>query len=512
MELVDPLLALNLRRMGVRELFPVQSALLPLLLRGGGGADLCVSAPTGSGKTLAYALPLVQTLARSRGPTRLRALVLLPSRELAQQVHAVFSKVAAGTRVRTQLSTGHSSLEEDVLAHAGLAADPTQLFCNAYLRSPSADSAVDVLVCTPGRLQDLQHSACFSLRHLRFMVLDEADRLLGNAYHSWVRSLVSGAGGVPVAEDEEDDEWGAAFSTRARTQRLLFSATMTDNPRKLALLGVHRPQVVRVGGPQRTPRDGGATEGGATATAEEPAGREAQYSLPPLLREFSCVCETARRPVALLSLLLTALTSSPSSIGPLERSAVCLVFTSALESTHRLCRLLQLANGQHSESSASALLFGGRVSEVSRIIGAQDRASVLEQAMTGSVRVIVATDHLARGIDLPNAALVLNYDPPLQPKTYVHRVGRTARANRAGAAVTLLRRGQLAGFARMRAAVGAGRVARLEAGEGEAALAAYRRALKLLPRLLEGEGAGRLHRAKELAVGMLDLSSNSAVV
>ena len=185
----------NLEGNGIQTFFPVQQAVIPILLRHNTQSatiprDICVSAPTGSGKTISYALPIIHILQRENGPTkRLRALILQPSRELALQVFNVIHSLTFKTAVRAEVATGQGdySTEKDLLV-------PPETNYNLFTRSldscHSRDSLgrsnVDILVCTPGRLlEHLQRTNGFTLQHLRFLVLDEADRLLGNAYHHW---------------------------------------------------------------------------------------------------------------------------------------------------------------------------------------------------------------------------------------------------------------------------------------------------------------------------------------
>ena len=146
----------KLKRMGVSEAFPVQASLVPHLLTHSLG-DVCVSSPTGSGKTLAYAIPPVHILSSSATPG-LRALCVLPTRDLALQVKTVFTDLVRGSNLVV-----------------------------ASLLDETPELCADIVVTTPGRLIDyLQQSADFSLRKLRFLVIDEADRLLSQSFQDWV--------------------------------------------------------------------------------------------------------------------------------------------------------------------------------------------------------------------------------------------------------------------------------------------------------------------------------------
>jgi ATP-dependent RNA helicase DDX51/DBP6 len=383
-------------------------------------------------------------------------------------------------------------------------------------------SNIDVLICTSGRLLDhLQLTKGFTLQHLRFLVLDEADRLLGNAYHGWVRSLVHSASATTqsfatIASDgdssarkkqrlSEGEADGQAKTVavnedllhsyqelRPPLQRLLFSATLTDNPSKLAMLGIYSPLLIHSSsyGPPaaaRTPAgahaDGEEVEEGDEGNAEEGLDAthdgSAKFSLPAGLTESRIICESENRPITLISLVLEALSEGSESAAPAEGEtakaggkgankhqhrglcgepgSMCIVFTSSVEETHRLCKLLQLVNGQIDMNGrivkSGDFKFRGRVEEMSRTVRADERTRIMESCKAGAVAVLVSSDHLARGIDLPNIRLVINYDPPKHAKTYVHRAGRTARAQRTGHCVSILNTGQLGAFRKLRGQV-----------------------------------------------------------
>jgi ATP-dependent RNA helicase DDX51/DBP6 len=385
---------------------------------------------------------------------------------------------------------------------------------NLYFKSPSSlgISAVDILICTPGRLLDhIQYTEGFTLQHLRFLVLDEADRLLGNAYHSWVRTLVQSAhntesstmGGLnattgrPAAvnphiggskdDSLEDDSIDSRYNLslpllavpQQPLQRLLFSATLTDNPRKLAMLGIRNPLILRATSSDIAPKvpTEDATSSGAEVKKGAVLSAAGGYMLPNTLEESIAVCETSRRPLVLLTMLLEAVGTpllfatdlvipqktdkSLSIIADIcrDKGSMLLVFSSSVETTHRLCRLLQLFNNLTDKSSNSTAekkeyLFGGRVAEMSRLMRSEERELIMRDAAAGAIKVLVSSDHMARGIDLPSIKLVVNYDPPKHAKMYVHRVGRTARANRDGYSVTLLKAGQVGAFRKMRGTIG----------------------------------------------------------
>jgi len=281
--------------------------------------------------------------------------------------------------------------------------------------------------------------------------------------------------------------------------------------------------------------------------------------LPSTLTESVAVCETARRPLLLVSLLVEAIGApSPYAVPAppgaaatdaahgrcslhrlcADPGSLCVVFSSSVETTHRLCRLLQLFH------RAAGDVFGGRVAEMSRLMRAEEREAIMASAAAGEIRVLVSSDHMARGIDLPNIKLIVNYDPPKvrgalgaqllvlshrfpaffvqHAKTYVHRVGRTARANRAGHSLTLLKAGQVGMFRKMRstiasphAAAAANAANAAAASEDEKGLGllkckvngelekqvepAYTAALKQLPGVMEREARGELNVGADVA-------------
>lgn len=575
-------LAKNLVSTGVESFFPVQVDVIPKLLQQNANQciepqDICVSAPTGSGKTLSYAVPIVNTLLLDDSP-RLRALVLLPSRELANQVYEVFCKLSQGTSLKIAVATGQTDFEQEqrlILgsfapqkANHGSVRAVEEKFSNRYLysfadSSQSGKCSVDVLVCTSGRLLDhLQLTKGFTLQYLRFLVLDEADRLLGNAYHGWVRSLVHSASETTqslskVSEDSRpqkkqrmdspapleamnSDLVHSYLSVKPPLQRLLFSATLTDNPSKLAMLGIYSPLLIHSSsyGPPKAVKESKAEAGEDESENEddaEPTGREGDdatkigFTLPVGLTESRVICESEQRPITLVSLILEALSESSEGSATHaegteatetaevtkksankhqhrglcgEAGSMCIVFTSSVEETHRLCKLLQLINGQLDmngqyvkTNSAAAFKFRGRVEEMSRTVRADERARIMQGCQSGAVSVLVSSDHMARGIDLPNIRLVINYDPPKHVKTYVHRAGRTARAQRTGHCISLLNVGQVGTFRKLRGQVADGELTQdqfnslikkgsIRKSTQDGIMDIYKRALKRLPSIL----------------------------
>jgi ATP-dependent RNA helicase RhlE len=319
---------------------PIQAATIPGALA---GRDVLASAETGSGKTAAFLLPILHNiLGKPRGSTR--ALVLVPTRELAAQVLADMQDLAVHTPV-----TGAA-------VFGGVGPGPQE---HAFR------SGVDVLVATPGRLLDHLRRPYAKLDRIEHLVLDEADRMLDMGFLPEIRKILKY---VP-----------------ARRQTLFFSATMPPPIRELTRDMLHNPLNVR--------------QERATVT---PAGiTQAVYPVPQELK----------------SALLVAL---------LRRGDInqVLVFTRTKHRANRVADFLTRA--------------GVRAGRIHGNRSQSQRTQALEAFKNGRVPVLVATDIAARGIDVDALGHVINFDVPLVPDDYIHRVGRTGRAEATGEAFTFV--------------------------------------------------------------------------
>ncbi|XP_047552338.1 ATP-dependent RNA helicase DDX51 [Lutra lutra] len=422
---VHPDMQKKLRAHGISSYFPVQAAVVPALLestangflvaRGGyRPRDLCVSAPTGSGKTLAFVIPVVQALL-GRAVCQVRALVVLPTKELAQQVSKVFNIYTDATPLRVALITGQKSLVKEQESLVQKTADGFR--CLA-----------DVVVATPGRLVDhIDQTPGFSLQHLRFLVIDEADRMIDSMHQSWLPRVVEAAFPSDGAKDpfvllqrrQPQAPTAASISCpQMPLQKLLFSATLTQNPEKLQQLGLHQPWLFSTGLTHRDPGD---------SDADRDSG--GKYAFPAGLSHHYVPCSLRTKPLAILHLILE------------KNFSRVLCFTNSRENSHRLFLLVQA--------------FGGvTAAEFSSRCGPGQRKAVLKQFEQGKIQLLISTDATARGIDVQGVQLVVNYDAPQYLRTYVHRVGRTARAGRTGQAFTLLLKVQEKRFLRMLAEAG----------------------------------------------------------
>ena len=329
----------NLREMGFDAMTPIQAASLPAILE---GRDVRAQAKTGSGKTAAFGIGLLQRIDISRFQTQ--ALVLCPTRELADQVSNVLRQLARFTRnikILTLCGGQPMSAQRDSLVHAP-----------------------HIVVGTPGRILDHLKRDNLDLGQLQTLVLDEADRMLEMGFRDDMEAIIG-------------------FTPETR-QTLLFSATWPDTIASLS---------------QRFQRD-------ALAVATED-----KAELPAIEQQF--IEASAHERGNLLSALLSQ-----------HQPASCVVFCN----TKRECDDIAAALN---DRQISALALHGDLEQ-------RDRERVLIRFANGSIRVLIATDVAARGLDIKSLALVVNFQLAWDPEVHIHRIGRTGRAGEKGMAVSFV--------------------------------------------------------------------------
>jgi len=343
LNLMEPLLR-AVRGEGYEAPSPIQEKAIPVLLA---GRDILGCAQTGTGKTAAFALPILQILskdqtigARGRLP---RALILTPTRELALQITESFRAYGRYTGLVTACVFGGVSQAPQVEA----------------LRA-----GADILVATPGRLNDLIGQGLCDLSAISIFTLDEADRMLDMGFIHDVKKVIA--------------------RLPSKRQTLLFSATMPKEIEALAASILKNPARVAV------------TPVASTVDAIE---------------QWVYFVDKPNK----IELL----------IGLLEDPGIesALVFSRTKHGADKICKQLC-----HAGIDARAI--HGNKSQ-------NARQAALGDFKGGRARVLVATDIAARGLDIDQLALVVNYDLPNEPETYVHRIGRTGRAGLSGVAISL---------------------------------------------------------------------------
>ncbi|XP_009462014.1 PREDICTED: ATP-dependent RNA helicase DDX51 [Nipponia nippon] len=419
---IHPRLLKKLQMNGIESFFPVQAEVIPAILQsasngylmGQGGyrpKDICVSAPTGSGKTLSFVIPIVQVLL-DRVVCQVRALVVLPTKELAQQVSKVFNIYTDGTGLKVVLITGQKSFakEQEMLVQKKVTG-----YC----------SLADIIVATPGRLTDhISQTPGFSLTQLRFLIIDEADRMIDDMHQNCLNQIVkaafqveNGSGSNVLFQRTKPGPITAASSycPQIPLQKLLFSATLTQDPEKLQQLDLFQPRLFTSAYSEKN------TLGDGTETEQD---TNKKYTLPEGLSQCYVPCDLNSKPLLLLHFMLTM------------KFTRVLCFTNSREASHRLFLLVQA--------------FGGvTVAEFSSRLPPNERQRTMKEFEQGKIQLLISTDATARGIDVKGVNYVINYDAPQFIRTYVHRVGRTARAGKAGVAFSLVLRIQERRFLRM---------------------------------------------------------------
>ncbi len=341
---LSPALQKALAEQNYAKPYPIQTEAIPAILE---GKDILGIAQTGSGKTASFVLPILeqfqtQTTTKNR---HIKALVLVPTRELAMQVNEVFKTLSNKLPERTK----------SLAVFGGVAINPQMI----------ALQGVEILVATPGRLLELISTRAVSLSAVKILVIDEADKMLNLGF-----------------KEEMTQVFGLLPKKR---QNLLFSATLSDDLNNINRNLLRNPVVVKV---------------------------EEEVKNLDLIKQFAYLITEEKK-------------------GPLLRYIIkqnkikqVLVFTSSVHRADAVAVKLN-ANGidayaVHSKKSQEA------------------RTEALSLFKSGKIRVLVATDLMARGIDIKFLPYVINYELPRSPKDYVHRIGRTGRAESSGEAISLV--------------------------------------------------------------------------
>ncbi|RDB19565.1 ATP-dependent rRNA helicase rrp3 [Hypsizygus marmoreus] len=308
------------------------------------GRDIIGIAPTGSGKTAAFALPILHRLWDD--PHSLFACVLSPTRELAYQTSAQFEALGASMGVRSVVIVGG---EDKIQQAVQLAKKP------------------HIVVATPGRLHDhLKTTKGFSLRAVKHLVLDEADRLLNPDFQASIDDILK-------------------LLPHERTT-YLFSATMTNNVAKL----------------QRT-------------SLSDPVRVEAsshKYTTVSTLLQYYILCPLVQKEVMLVYL-----------INSMAQNSI-IIFARTVQNTKRITLILRSLGFR-------AIPLHGELTQSQRL-------GAFNKFKGGLCNILVATDLASRGLDVPSVDVVINFDSPTHSKDYIHRVGRTARAGRAGKSILMV--------------------------------------------------------------------------
>ena len=341
---LSPALLKSLSNLRYEKPYPVQEAVIPAVLN---GKDIFGIAPTGSGKTASFVLPILDLLIDKPEPKNrhVRALILVPTRELAVQTEDVFLALSLHLPKRIKI----------VAVYGGVSVN-TQMM--------QLQGAV-ILIATPGRLLELIGSNAVHLTETEILVLDEADKMLNKSFEAEMKSLLKL---LPL-----------------KRQNLLFSATLGKDVQNLTEVLLHNPLKIEIDVPEQNPD---LIRQEAYRVTEERKGPLLRY----LIRE--------------------------------KNMEQVLIFCSSVHRADSVVSKLRIngmpAKALHSQKSQGS------------------RTETLREFKNGSLRILVATDLASRGIDIPFLPFVINYELPRSPKDYIHRIGRTGRAESPGEAISLV--------------------------------------------------------------------------
>ena len=322
---------------------PIQEALIPTVLN---GHDVMAGAQTGTGKTAGFALPIIHELSKNfvEGKHHLRAIVIVPTRELARQVHESFEAYGKYLPLRS------------VLLYGG---------ANMTAQANRLKAGVDIIVTTSGRLLEHIGKKNINLEAVRYLVLDEADTILDMGFVHEVMQVIN--------------------LLPKKRQNILISATLSGSVKRLATDILNKPKLIEVD---------------SMGTSAE----KVKLLIHPVEKE---------RKIELLSYI----------IGSKNYTQV-LVFVRKKQEADEVAKELNLSGLK------TSIIHGDKSSGV--------RTRALSAFKEGKVRVLVATDIAARGLDIPNLAVVMNYDIPHVTGDFIHRIGRTGRAGNEGLAITFV--------------------------------------------------------------------------
>ena len=350
----------GIEAMNFQEMTPVQEQTIPVILK---GKDIIGCAQTGTGKTAAYTLPLLnRLLCESNTNNHIRAVIMVPTRELAQQIDMQFEGFSYFMPISTTVVYGGGD-------GAGWDQQKKGLLMGA-----------DVVIATPGRLLSHIANSGIDLSHVEYFILDEADRMLDMGFFEDIMQIVK--------------------KMPEQRQTIMFSATLPPKIRQLAKQILHDPAEVNI----------------AISKPNESIVQSA----------YICY-ETQKMPI-----VLELFGKSPNK--------KAIIFSSSKQKVKDLAYALK----------RKKLNVAAMHSDLEQ----DEREAVMLDFKNGKIDILVATDIVARGIDIDNISLVLNYDVPHDPEDYIHRIGRTGRANAEGVSITFVCEAEQGKFHRIEEFIG----------------------------------------------------------
>ena len=345
----------GLEMMGFVDATPIQQQAIPIILN---GDDLIACAQTGTGKTAAFVLPILSLLSSQKQNNKVRALIIAPTRELAKQIDMQIEGFSYFTNSSSYPIYGGGTGPE---------------FEN---QKQALVKGTDIIICTPGRLMAHLKFDYFDTKHIDYLILDEADRMLDMGFYD---DIIKIAKKIPESR-----------------QTLLFSATMPKKIRKLAENILKNPKNISL------------------AISKPASG----------IKQTAYLVHDEQKVQLIKEIFIKKNKEKPLSH--------VLIFASSIKSVKEIKKILNRS--------------GFKSSDMHSELNQEQRESTIRDFKNKKIKILVATDILSRGIDIKGIELVINYEVPHDAEDYVHRIGRTARADKTGEAITFINSKQVSNF------------------------------------------------------------------
>jgi superfamily II DNA/RNA helicase len=345
----------GLEMMGFVDATPIQQQSIPIILS---GDDLIACAQTGTGKTAAFVLPILSLLCSKKQNNKVKALIIAPTRELAKQIDMQIEGFSYFTNSSSYPIYGGGTGPE---------------FEN---QKQALVKGTDIIICTPGRLMAHLKFDYFDTKHIDYLILDEADRMLDMGFYD---DIIKIAKKIPESR-----------------QTLLFSATMPKKIRKLAENILKNPKSISL------------------AISKPASG----------IKQTAYLVHDEQKVQLIKEMFIKKNKEKPLSH--------VLIFASSIKSVKEIKKTLNRS--------------GFRSSDMHSELNQEQRESTIRDFKNKKIKILVATDILSRGIDIKGIELVINYEVPHDAEDYVHRIGRTARADKTGEAITFINSKQVSNF------------------------------------------------------------------
>ncbi len=345
----------GLEMMGFVDATPIQQQSIPIILS---GDDLIACAQTGTGKTAAFVLPILSLISSKKQNNKVKALIIAPTRELAKQIDMQIEGFSYFTNSSSYPIYGGGTGPE---------------FEN---QKQALVKGTDIIICTPGRLMAHLKFDYFDTKHIDYLILDEADRMLDMGFYD---DIIKIAKKIPESR-----------------QTLLFSATMPKKIRKLAENILKNPKSISL------------------AISKPASG----------IKQTAYLVHDEQKVQLIKEIFIKKNKEKPLSH--------VLIFASSIKSVKEIKKTLNRS--------------GFKSSDMHSELNQEQRESTIRDFKNKKIKILVATDILSRGIDIKGIELVINYEVPHDAEDYVHRIGRTARADKTGEAITFINSNQVSNF------------------------------------------------------------------